>query len=163
MPPILPRERWPEPQLSLPPSLASERIRILREYFRRGAEDSEFHFGYCYISWQRCTYRVAHSVPKHRLGANECGSVYYQADRSTATVFREVGSLLLWSAAVEGTVGRRGCKAGVAIGGEMRATLYDMDFLEFSFPRTPVHKGRLRVPLLSRWNRPTRYGAQARR
>src|SRR5829696_5340454 len=89
MPAILPRERWPEPQLSLPPSLASERIRILREYFRRGAEDSEFHFGYCYISWQRCKYHIAHSVPKHRLGANECGSVYYQADRSTALLCSE--------------------------------------------------------------------------
>jgi hypothetical protein len=48
-------------------------------------------------------------------------------------VFREVGSLLLWSAAMEGTVGRRGCKPGVAIGCEMRATLDDMDFGEYPF------------------------------
>jgi hypothetical protein len=49
-----------------------------------------------------------------------------------AIVFGEVGSLLMWSAAVEGTVGRRGCKPGVAIGGEMRAML-DMDFAELAF------------------------------
>jgi hypothetical protein len=34
-------------------------------------------------------YRVAHSVPKHRLGANECGSVYCQAGRSTALLCSE--------------------------------------------------------------------------
>jgi hypothetical protein len=38
-------------------------------------------------------------------------------------VFREVSSHLLRSAAMEGTVGRRGCKPGVAMGGEMRAML----------------------------------------
>jgi hypothetical protein len=48
-------------------------------------------------------------------------------------VFTEVGSLLLWSAAMEGTVGRRGCKPGVAIGCEMPATLDDMDFGEYPF------------------------------
>src|SRR5918994_3394101 len=69
MPAILPRERWLEPQLSLSSSLASESIRILREYFRRGAKDSDSHFGYCYTSRHQCMYRVAHSVPKHRLGA----------------------------------------------------------------------------------------------
>jgi hypothetical protein len=47
-------------------------------------------------------------------------------------VFREVGAHLLWSAAMEGTVGRRGCKAGVTIGDEMRAML-DMDFEELTF------------------------------
>jgi hypothetical protein len=31
---------------------------------------------------------------------------------------------------MEGTVGRRGCKAGVDIGCEMRAKLDDMDFEE---------------------------------
>jgi hypothetical protein len=33
---------------------------------------------------------------------------------------------------MEGIVGRRGCKPGVAIGGEMRAML-DMDFVKHSF------------------------------
>ena len=33
---------------------------------------------------------------------------------------------------MEGIIGRRGCKPGVAIGGEMRAML-DMDFVERSF------------------------------
>jgi hypothetical protein len=47
-------------------------------------------------------------------------------------VQRGRGSLLLWSAAKEGTVRRRRCKAGVAIGGEMRAML-DMDFGELTF------------------------------
>ena len=47
-------------------------------------------------------------------------------------VQRGRGSLLLWSAAMEGTVGRRGCKPGVAIGGQMRAML-DMDFGELTF------------------------------
>jgi hypothetical protein len=47
-------------------------------------------------------------------------------------VFREVAAHLLWSAAMEGTVGRRGCKPGVAIGGEMRAML-DVDFDELTF------------------------------
>jgi hypothetical protein len=58
---------------------------------------------------------------------DECGNVHYQAGLSTAST--EVGSLLLWSAAMEGTVGRRGCKLGVAIGGELRAML-NMDFRE---------------------------------
>jgi hypothetical protein len=38
-----------------------------------------------------------------------------------------------WSAAMEGTVGRRGGKAGVAMGGEMHAMLDDMDFEELTF------------------------------
>ena len=48
-------------------------------------------------------------------------------------VQRGRGSLLLWSAAKEGTVGRRGCKPGVAMGREMRAMLDDMDFGELTF------------------------------
>jgi hypothetical protein len=64
----------------LPNSL--RKIRILHEYYRRGAEDTDFSPWLLYC----------------------------------ATVFREVGSLLLWSAAMEGTVGRRGCKPRVAIG-----------------------------------------------
>jgi hypothetical protein len=43
-------------------------------------------------------------------------------------VQRGPGSLHLWSAAMEGTVGRRGYKTWVAIGGEMRAPLDEMDF-----------------------------------
>ena len=42
MPAMLPRERRPKVWLSLSPSLASERIRILHEYYWRGAEDSNF-------------------------------------------------------------------------------------------------------------------------
>jgi hypothetical protein len=34
---------------------------------------------------------------------------------------------------MEGTVGRRGCKPGVAMGGEMRAMLDDMEFEELTF------------------------------
>src|SRR5829696_3435358 len=73
MPAILPRERRPKPRLSLPPNLASERIRILHEYSWRGAPGGGrrtriLHFGYCYISGPPCMYRVAHSVLKHRLG-----------------------------------------------------------------------------------------------
>src|SRR5215204_1075846 len=90
MPAILPGERRPEPQLSLP-RVSSQRKnpnppRVLQE----GGGGLEFlHYGYCYISRPKCTYHVAHSVPKHRLGANECGSVYCQAGRSTALLCSE--------------------------------------------------------------------------
>jgi hypothetical protein len=73
-----------------------------------------------YVSWSTW-------CPETPTWRDECGSVYYQAGLST--VFTEVGSLLLWSAAMEGTVGRRGCKLGMAIGGKLRAML-NMDFLE---------------------------------
>ena len=56
-----------------------------------------------------------------------------RADLLRYCVRRGRGSLLLWSAAVEGTVGRRGCKAGVASGCEMRAMLDDVDFAEYPF------------------------------
>ena len=65
--------------------------------------------------------------PETPTWRDESGSVHYQAGRSIA--FTEVGSRLLWSAAMEGTVGRRGCKPRVAIGGELRAML-NMDFRE---------------------------------
>ena len=64
--------------------------------------------------------------PETPTWRDECGNVHYQAGLSTA--FTEVGPLLWWSAAMEGTVGRRGYKTWVAIGGEMRAPLDDMDF-----------------------------------
>jgi hypothetical protein len=127
MPAILPRERWSKPQLSLCPSLGSERIRIPHEYCWRGAEDSDFS------PWLLLHIRTPVSVscstqcPGTPIWRDECGNVHYQAGLSTAST--EVGSLLLWSAAMEGTVGRRGCKLGVAIGGELRAML-NMDFRE---------------------------------
>src|SRR5215211_2579195 len=70
----LPRERRPKPLLSLPPTLTSERIRILHEYSWRGAPGGGRRTRivsppYCYISGHQCKCRVAHSVLKHRLGA----------------------------------------------------------------------------------------------
>jgi hypothetical protein len=65
--------------------------------------------------------------PETPTWRDECGNVHYQAGLSTA--FTEVGPLLWWSAAMEGTVGRRGCKLGMAIGGALRAML-NMDFRE---------------------------------
>src|SRR5215211_1539532 len=90
MPAILPRERRPEPQLSLP-RVSSQRKnpnppRVLQE---GGEGFGVLRHGYCYTSRQRCMYRVAHSALKHRLGANECGSVYYQASRSRALLCSE--------------------------------------------------------------------------
>jgi hypothetical protein len=74
---------------------------------------------------------VSHIVSRNTNLVQRVWQRSLSAGRSTP--FKEVGSLLLWSAAMEGTVGRRGCKPGVAIGGEMRATLDDMDFLELLF------------------------------
>ena len=65
--------------------------------------------------------------PETPTWRDECVNVHYQAGLSTA--FTEVGPLLWWSAAMEGTVGRRWCKLGMAIGGALRAML-NMDFRE---------------------------------
>jgi hypothetical protein len=62
---ILPGERRPEPQLSLPESLASERIRILHEYYRRGAEDSNFFARAPTVTYRGTSVRiVSHIVPR---------------------------------------------------------------------------------------------------
>src|SRR5215211_4051819 len=47
---------------------------------------------------------------------------------------------------MEGAVGRRGCKPGVAIGGEKRAMLNDMDFGEHPLLRTRVNSSRDSLP-----------------
>jgi hypothetical protein len=115
----LPRERRPKPLLSLPPTLTSERIRILHEYSWRGPLEGggglEFlRHDYCYISGHQCLCRVAHSVLEHRLGATSVATFIIK--RAALLRSQRPGSLLLWSAAMEGTVGRRGCKPWVALG-----------------------------------------------
>jgi hypothetical protein len=149
----LPRERRPKPLLSLHPSLTSEGIRILHEYSWRGAEDSNlFAREYCYISGHQCLCRVAHSVLEHRLGATSVAT--FITKRAALLRLQRLGSRLWWSAAMEGTVGRRGCKPWVAIGGELPAIL-DMDFrespqgelLRIYLPRTRVDKACRRQPL----------------
>jgi hypothetical protein len=86
-----------------------------------------FRHDYCYTSGHQCKCRVAHSVLEHRLGATSVAT--FITKRAPLLRSQRLGSLLLWSAAMEGTVGRRGCKPRVAIGGELRAML-DMDFRE---------------------------------
>ena len=109
------------------PSLASERIRILHEYCWREAEDSNFFARVLLHSMASVYVSCSTQCPETPTWRDESGSVHYQAGRSIA--FTEVGSRLLWSAAMEGTVGRRGCKPRVAIGGALRAML-NMDFRE---------------------------------
>ena len=84
-------------------------------------------------------YRVAHSVLEHRLSATSVAT--FITKRAALVRSQRPGSLLLRSAAMEGTVGRRGCKPWVAIGGELPAML-DMDFREA--PKGEI----LRIPLL---------------
>ena len=59
-------------------------------------------------------YRVAHSVLEHRLGATSVAT--FITKRAALVRSQRLGSRLWWSAAMEGTVGRRGCKPWVAIG-----------------------------------------------
>src|SRR5215210_2463374 len=103
-----------------------------------------FRHDYCYISGHQCKCRVAHSVLEHRLSATSVAT--FITKRAALVRSQRPGSLLLRSAAMEGTVGRRGCKPWVAIGGELPAML-DMDFreapqgelLRIHLPRPPVN------------------------
>src|SRR5215212_3393530 len=150
MPAILPRERRPKVRLSLPPSLEPAKE---SESFTstpgggplEGGGGLEFiRHDYCYISGHQCLCRVAHSVLEHRLSATSVAT--FITKRAALLRSQRLGSRLWWSAAMEGTVGLRGCKPWVVIGGELPAML-DMDFgespqgelLSIHLPRTPVN------------------------
>src|SRR5215213_5562186 len=143
------RTKAKAPAFPTPESLASERIRILHEYSWRGAPGGGRRTRisspeYCYISGHQCLCLVAHSVLEHRLSARSVAT--FITKRAALLRSQRLGSRLWWSAAMEGTVGRRGCKPWVAIGGELPAML-DMDFgespqgelLRILLPRTPVN------------------------
>src|SRR5215212_9965610 len=156
MPAILPRERRPKVRLSLPPSLEPAKESESSTNTPgggplEGGGGLEFiRHDYCYISGHQCLCRVAHSVLEHRLGARSVAT--FITKRAALLRSQRPGSLLLWSAAMEGTVGRRGCKPWVAIGGELRAML-NMDFAEcgkdevrrIPLPGTWVNKARDRA------------------
>jgi hypothetical protein len=87
--------------------------------------------------------------PETPTWRDECGNVHYQAGLSTA--FTEVGPLLWWSAAMEGTVGRRGCKLGMAIGGALRAML-NMDFRELRKAEVRLCSGPMGEKFSGSWS-----------
>jgi len=82
--------------LSLHPTLTSERIRILHEYYWRGRRTRILSPDYFYISWHQCMCRVAHSVLEHRLSA-----------RSVATFITKRAALLRSQRSVRYSCGRR--------------------------------------------------------
>src|SRR5215208_1536611 len=140
MPAILPRERWSKPQLSLSPSLGSERIRIPHEYCWRGRRTRIFHLGYCYISGHQCLCRGAHSVLKHRLGATSVATFITKRAcllRSQRSV-RSFGGRRLWRgpSAAEGASSWDGYWGRVACDAE-----YGLP--RIPIPRTWVNKGKI--------------------
>src|SRR5215204_3489169 len=86
----------------VPKSLETAKIiRILHEYSWRGAPGGGrgtriFRHDYCYTSGRQCKCRVAHSVPKHRLGA-----------RSVATFITKRAALVRSQRSVRSLCGRR--------------------------------------------------------
>src|SRR5215208_3997525 len=141
----LPRERRPKVRLSLPP----KSLELAKESESststpgggplEGGGGLEFiRHDYCYISGHQCMCRVAHSVLEHRLGATSVAT--FITKRAALLRLQRLGSRLWWSAAMEGTVGRRGCKPRVAIGAScLRCSIWTSEnsvkakFAEFPF------------------------------
>src|SRR5215207_9632311 len=129
MPEILPREEQPpEPPLSLPPSLASERIRIPHEYCWRGAEDSNFS-AMATVTYRGISVRIVSHIVSRNTDLAQTSVAAFITKR--ADLLRHCVRRDRFAPFVVGGYGgdRRPQRVQAWVGylGEMRAML-DMDF-----------------------------------